>query len=412
MKIGYHKVDITPKSNVELCGYGFYLSRKSTGIHDPLYARAIYLRDFSDKEILLISCDLIGINREIVVSTRARIEKETKIIPNKIMVSTTHTHSGPASLYLEGLGKINKKYISFLQDKIVEVAVKAREKESEGEIGFAATQAEIGYNRVEKGNPYDNILTVMALKSRQHLVIVYNYACHCVSLGRENTFFSADWPFFTNEKVRKETGAECVFLQGFCGDINVKDPQQKSFEKAEFYGNIVGEKIVNIFNKIKYKKDPEITMNSKIIILPLDIPLKEKIKQLYNEMKSRANYETWNRFLSQWKKTTLSKINKNCRDFLSTEIQLVTFGNECAFFIVGGEIFNIFGLKIRKFSPYPYNFLVGYANDYIGYIPDEKDFEKTGYGSTVAPMFTEFFHFRKDVGDVLLNEIRMFFESK
>ncbi|MCM8821802.1 MAG: neutral/alkaline non-lysosomal ceramidase N-terminal domain-containing protein [Candidatus Omnitrophica bacterium] len=118
MKIGYHKVDITPRTNTELCGYGFYLNRKSTGIHDNLFAKAVYIgADSLKNEILFISCDLIGINREIIVRIREKIEKETKIRPQNIIISSTHTHSGPATLFLEGLGKMNKKYLDIFEKK-------------------------------------------------------------------------------------------------------------------------------------------------------------------------------------------------------------------------------------------------------------------------------------------------------
>lgn len=135
MKIGYYKVDITPSFSVEISGYGFYLKRKSEGIHDPLFAKSIYLND-GENEILIISCDLIGINREEIVKIREEIERETKIPFYNIIISSTHTHSGPSTLYLEGLGKINRKYMNFLERKIVECGIKAKVNSSKGENWF------------------------------------------------------------------------------------------------------------------------------------------------------------------------------------------------------------------------------------------------------------------------------------
>jgi hypothetical protein len=402
MKIGYSKIDITPDFSVELSGYGFYRKRKSKGIHDPVFSKSIYLSDNFSNEILIISCDLIGINREVILKIRESINRQTDIPFDNITISSTHTHSGPATLYLEGLGKISRKYMKILEEKIIISGVKAKEECSEGKIGFTTTEVDISYNREVENGPTDKKLKIMGLKNEKVFIIVYNYSCHCISLGTENYLISADWPYYSNKKL-EEIGSEGVFLQGFCGDINIKEGWQKDFYKAEYYGGILGEEIIKKIKEIELK-DMEIKVKSKIINLPLKIPDKEDIEKFYKEWKEKGTqWLNWYKFIDKWRKINLAKIGKNCRDFLPTEIKVISFGKEACFFIAGGEIFNEFSFEIKKFSPFKYNFFIGYSNDYVGYIPTKNDFfEGRFYASKVAPMFTNFFPFKENVGDFLI----------
>ena len=45
MKAGFSEFDITPRVGVQLFGFGPFINRVSTGIRDPLGARAAVLED-------------------------------------------------------------------------------------------------------------------------------------------------------------------------------------------------------------------------------------------------------------------------------------------------------------------------------------------------------------------------------
>ncbi|MFB0522144.1 MAG: neutral/alkaline non-lysosomal ceramidase N-terminal domain-containing protein, partial [Candidatus Bathyarchaeia archaeon] len=93
MKVGVASASITPPVGVPMAGYG---ARKgvSKGIHDDLYAKAIVF-DEGDMKAALIRCDLIGLRRDAVKETRELIESEMGIDGDNIMITCTHTHSGP-----------------------------------------------------------------------------------------------------------------------------------------------------------------------------------------------------------------------------------------------------------------------------------------------------------------------------
>src|SRR5687767_2466767 len=93
LKAGAARVDISPEYSMFLTGYP-HVPRMSTGIHDPLYATALYL-DNGSQTILSLALDLIYLDHRTVGQWREAISHATGVAPHRILVSVTHTHSGP-----------------------------------------------------------------------------------------------------------------------------------------------------------------------------------------------------------------------------------------------------------------------------------------------------------------------------
>src|SRR6476469_4578890 len=91
-KAGAAWVDITPKLGTPMAGY--YSERGAEGTHDPLKAKAIVLQS-SETKAALVSLDLISTLRSTVEEARRLIEQETGIPGKDVMISATHSHTGP-----------------------------------------------------------------------------------------------------------------------------------------------------------------------------------------------------------------------------------------------------------------------------------------------------------------------------
>ena len=65
---GAAKQEITPPVGAPLNGYGNRMGRPSISVHDPLWARALYLDDGTTR-LILVNADLCFINPEL----RARV---------------------------------------------------------------------------------------------------------------------------------------------------------------------------------------------------------------------------------------------------------------------------------------------------------------------------------------------------
>ena len=98
VEVGFGKADITPDVNGEhpvwIAGYGH--NRKATGVHDPLYARAVVLRDGVQK-VALVSVDLVGFMYPNTKSVRRQLDGFMYVL-----ISSTHDHEGPDTIGLWG----------------------------------------------------------------------------------------------------------------------------------------------------------------------------------------------------------------------------------------------------------------------------------------------------------------------
>jgi neutral ceramidase len=100
------RVDITPPPGVGLGGSGPE-GRRSTGYRSRLYAGALVLEDSSGERIALVVGDLPHVSANLHRLIAARIEPTTGIGSDRLIVSATHTHSGPAHFYGERQYNVN-----------------------------------------------------------------------------------------------------------------------------------------------------------------------------------------------------------------------------------------------------------------------------------------------------------------
>ena len=120
-------IDITPRKPMFLHGYP-HVERDSEGINDPLYASALIIDD-GENQIGFCAVDVIFVSKEITKEIRERVEKSIDIKGENLMVSASHTHSGPVTVadafYDPIVPEPDPEYISYLISKITQVFIEA-----------------------------------------------------------------------------------------------------------------------------------------------------------------------------------------------------------------------------------------------------------------------------------------------
>src|SRR5215212_824423 len=136
LKAGVAFVDITAPIPFRM--HGYFYERLSTGIKDPLYARAIVLQQ-GKESAAFVFCDLVGIPFSETAPARKKASEATGIPVEHIAVTGTHTHTGPQFFMslndywheraVEKHGKDpydSAAYQAELIDKIAEAVVQAK----------------------------------------------------------------------------------------------------------------------------------------------------------------------------------------------------------------------------------------------------------------------------------------------
>jgi len=409
LKIGSAAVKITPPLGIPIAGY--YSDRGATGVHDDLFAKALVIEKDGTK-IAVISCDLIGVTEEIVSKVRDIVEKTVGISSDNVMVSATHSHTGPVipqkinPYNITGkTAEIHKKYISELPSLIAESvklanAALVSAKTSIG-IGqeesisfnrrFFMTDGTVGWNPgkmnpkiIKPAGPIDPEVFVFYAETPDGKPIstYVNFAVHLDNVGGME--ISADMPYTLSTILGKIKGNDMVtiYAQGCCGNINhinVKnnDPQKGHYE-AQRIGNVLAGEVIKTYTRLQPVEINSISAKREIVKLPLSEVKPDDLPKA-REVISRTGKPNAPNFLELVNAYKVLDVLDRKGEPVNAEIQVIALGDQCAIVGLPGEIFTELGMYIKSRSPYPNTMVVELANGCVGYVPDGKAYIEGNY---------------------------------
>ena len=96
IKVGVAETIITPPNpiGVKMAGYDRGVNT-STGVHDDLYARSLVVEGEDGTSSAMITVAVVNMSEPVMDQIRTGVNKETGIPFKNVIVSSTHTHSGP-----------------------------------------------------------------------------------------------------------------------------------------------------------------------------------------------------------------------------------------------------------------------------------------------------------------------------
>jgi len=374
----------------------------AVGVHDDLYARALYLRDLEGEEFSVVVADILGIDGDLYREIANRVEQELGLSPKNLVVLGTHTHSGPA--FQAHWANVETSILrEIFVRKIVGVLTAAKGKLVEVKVtsGVGEVRDTIVNRRDPEKGLVDPRVHVIAFYQNGYLeTILSSYACHAVVLGANNRLISADYPGALNKTVENLTGAFSIFLNGTCGDINpltprtvlerVYDRNVGTFEEVEWMGKILACEVVKLALSKKGKVSETNLVHSYVeanlkVKCPYSLDEAEKMVIKAEEAVKRAesiSKEEYRRALLElyYARAILYKTKKYHR---KREISMLIHGlaltREVALVFLPSEVLVEIGLKIKENSPFQNTIVASYANDYFGYIAPSSEFPKGGY---------------------------------
>jgi neutral ceramidase len=412
VQVGAAELDITPPVGHRMAGY--FDERVSTGVHDPLLAKAVVLRQ-GDTRLAFVFCDLVGIPLE--VSSRARIEASVTTgipLPN-IVVSATHTHTGPLfgdvrrdyfhQRAVATFGNDPKEkvfYPDLLQKAIVTSIIEANANlrpavllSGQGMLnGYSFNRRYHMTNGIVQTNPglrnpgivrpagpVDHSVGILQALPQTggapHLTIT-TFACHCDTCG--GTLYSGDFPFYLSESLRKQYGNShlSAFAAGTCGDINHIDVTETNritgYAKSEQIGTNLALAVME--TRLTPVRRPSFAARSRTIVLPLQDVSSEQVANANAQM---AGVETPTMpFLTKVETVKIADLAARGKQW-PMEVQVFRLDKDTAIVCLPGEIFVELGLEIKRQSPFPNTTIMTICNDRPAYVPTLKAFREGSY---------------------------------
>ena len=398
---GYGERTITPPLGVDLAGYGFYLGRRAASVLDDLKCRAVHLRA-GDKALLLVSCDIIGFTVGEADAARTAIAAAHGLPREAVLLAATHTHGGPATQPMRGLGEVDPAYMDRLRALILEAAADAVASPRPAELSYALEAIEpLGYNRRKKDfSGVDPVLKAVLLSRPDHTLYLLSYACHAVVFGRKS-HVSADWPGAVVREIEKG-GDRAVFFQGFCGDIDPVIQMNRWGEGTTAdladIADLVRRRLVRAARYAVTQPEAQLAAVEYRIDIPVTIYDRRTIEREAEAFaKTYARFPGAARFAADWRERALAAAPamRRAPAVRNVPVQALAIGG-LKLAAMPGEFFSEIGLKLQKTAAplVP----IGYANGNIGYIPADRDFrDRDDYACYCAPMFYQLFPFRAGV---------------
>ncbi|MFA6092784.1 MAG: hypothetical protein WCU88_11460 [Elusimicrobiota bacterium] len=420
------KVDITPdfsRERVYLAGYGAK-GRRARSSRDALYARAVVVSD-GERILAVVSVDSLGLGHGDVQALR---EESGFDGPKRLLfLASTHSHAAPDLLGLwgplPGMSGADEGYRLRLRAALARLLKELSARMEPVILRSARTELDPRGLCTDLRDPrvLDPELGAVQLTARggSTIATLVRWSCHAEALGRANMQASADYPGFLCSRVEERAGGTCLFLPGLIGglqspEIDRSSGPEKEYAEARRVGAAVADAVLAALARSGEKSlAGPVGMESVRVRLPVEnsryllaLPVLSRGRALFDEKGGRLSGPgIWARTLRHWLAFPLPEA---LRPFVESEVALARIGPvrllglpgelfpELALggykgeYSFGRPIFRQDNAAPPKLSSAPkgpylrsclpkYGFIVGPADDEIGYIVPEYDF-KTGPG--------------------------------
>jgi neutral ceramidase len=422
---GAAREDISPADSQFLFGYP-HVERLSTGIHDPLMSAALCLSN-GDRSILFCSNDIIFIPRASAARIRRAVSATTGIPEAGILISATHTHSGPITVDCLSneadpvVPRADPRYLAFMEERIIAACTRAAERLAPARAGMGIADATgVGTNRRDPAGPRDPqvpVLLVRPASGEAPIACMLLYCMHPTVLHEDSRLVSADFPGMARQYLGRVLGAGCTVLY-HTGPEGNQSPRHvtrgNTFAEAGRLGEMLGRAVERVVPAITCRDDLTLEAGGKTTDLPRRgfPPVEEAEEKL---ARARARLETLRLqgaprqeartaecdLFGAEETVTLARaardgrIAETYRACLPAEIQVLKVG-PWAYVGWPGEVFVEYGLRVR--AAHPGSFVINLANGELqGYIVTEEAAREGGYEASNAL-------FSHESGDILVRE--------
>jgi hypothetical protein len=380
LEVGVASCDITPDvkgHTVPMAGYGARKGQPSTGVHDPLHAKILFLRD-DRQSMALVTCDLRSVTPQLKQQT---VQKtiDLGINPATLFLCGSHTHDGP-SIFPEKFwelqfGKCDPAIIDTMSSAIAGGLHAAARNLAPARVGFGSERLEgfthnrrWGYdNEARKAagetpavNPILSVLRADGNDGKCRALLVH-FATHPTILGASNMLISAEWPGVLQQTLEKAfPGAVALYCNGAEGDQSPAGVQgADEFARVKNFGTRLAHRTQTVAQGIETKPNQPIG----IVRITPDLPPIE-----FSPGARKGPYKSYEPLAHE----ALPK---------QAEIQVLRIGDTALAGLPGEPICEV-GMATQNqvaAAGFKNVLTIGLANDYLGYIVNEKEYPHAGY---------------------------------
>ena len=447
VEAGFATVDITPPAGWRRAGS--YTEFVSTGVHDPLQAKAMVLSQ-GETVVAFVGNDLCSVPRELTDRARTLASQKTGIPFAHIVITATHTHGGPEyfgplrdCLHARALKENNGTdpcepldYPALLVERWVDAIARARNARQPVNLSVTVPQVpDVAFNRRylmkdgttgwNPGKLNTNVFRPLGPTDPDLPFVLVREAASARPMGSLTVFamhtaiyggapFSACYPGHLQTNLRRLLDAPrfiSIFGEGCAGDVNHIDVNSPDPQDSETYPPMVGAKLAEaIAAALPFARTiatNQLAMRSVTIHSPV-VPVSEAeyaaARQLMENLdRNDAPFLT---IVDAWRKIFRHEYWQKHGGKLPQEIQAMRLDRDTAIVTLPHEVFVELGMAIKAASPFRTTIVVSLANDLDFYIPTRRAFEEGHYEPTTCPLEPGCGQLLAQAAIKLLNDLR------
>lgn len=441
LRAGAAAADITPKE-FPLNMPGGFSSNMATCAHDPLHARALVLDD-GTTTLAMVVVDNLGAGPDVLDEAKEIASKQTGIPMDKMLISSTHTHSGASAGTKEGGAPAGVAYHKVFVAGVAESIIQAHAKLQPARIGAAAHPLpdEVfnrrwflkpgkmplnPYGRLDQvktnagtspevldhpAGPTDPDITVISVQdTKRHALALYaNYALHYVGggpPGQMSADYYGEFARVMPSRVRGDENFVAMMSNGASGDINnipfnVIRPPREPFEQIRIVAQKAADTAWFATQKIeKLRSDVRLGMVQREVTLKYRRPTDQQIAeaQAIVAVKDKEAIEKLPRLAQNYARNIISAAQREEKT-ITVKIQAIRIG-DLGVCTIPFEAFVEIGLELKKRSPFPQTMVVGLANARHGYLPTPEQHKLGGYETWLGTNVVQ-----EDTSDILTAQL-------
>jgi hypothetical protein len=404
--IGLAEVNYTPPVGMDLVGNYRGDDYASRGIHDSLYAKSIVASDVKGNKVAVLALDICMLRKDAVQYMRDYIASKSDIRAENIMIMATHTHSGPrsdldapnakdylakaAGAVLAANSDLKPTVISVGRSTENRISHNRRLKCKDGTTHMCWEKFEPGFVIEPWGTIDPEVITLTFSRDGKDIGVLTNFGCHATTLTGDNWLYSADYPGYLTEAIRKVKGKDfkSMFLNGCCGNVTQVDYRigfPSTYQECQRIGYLLGVAALESMSNAQPVVTDVIGISRELVplnrinISDEQMAWAEKImKKVEKEgmppIQKDGLPEAY--YAKEW-----IELRKTQDQIDSAEVMVIRIG-DLAFAGLPGEIFQEFGQDIKTKSACRNTVVSSLTNDDKSYFPTEISFTQGPKGFT------------------------------
>ncbi len=417
LRVGAAAVDITPKQ-FPMNMPGGHSANMADSAHDPLNARAMVLDDGATT-LAMVVVDNLGAGPDALNEAKGIASKATGIPMDKMLISSTHTHSGAS---LNTRSEQAAAYWNLFVDGVSQSIIKAHAALRPAAIGAASHPLpdEVfnrrwflkpgkmplnPFGRMDKvkmnpgtsldvidhpAGPTDPDITIISVQDakRKPLALFANYSLHYVGGapgGQVSADYYGEFARLMPSRVHGDENFVAMMSNGTSGDINnipfgVVRPPREPFEQIRLVAGKAADTAWTARQKIeKHRSDVTLGMMQREITLKYRKPSAQDIAEAKAilAIKDKDAVEKLPRLAKNYAGSVIGAAERP-EDTITVQLQAIRIG-DLAVCCIPFETFAETGLDLKKRSPFPQTMVIGLANGRHGYLPTPEQHQLGGY---------------------------------